>query len=291
MALTMRSLRQVVAVADHGSLSRAADELNVTQPALSRTVNQIEGRYAVQIFERTRNGMVLTPAGKEVIEEIRLIVRDVQNLERGMRIRGEGELGTISYGVTPMLAKLILPGTGAQTLIKRPGVRSRVSIEQTATLVHELVWDRLEFIICPSILFEPSDELLFEEIGTFRTFYFVRPGHPLASERELRIEDLERYPVAAAVEQPRRPERGAGDFICDNYDILRQVILGSDAVLSSSQSLSAVDLEMGALKRLDFEDFEAHETEILMVRRKARTISPIARFVQAEIKGILSIPE
>ena len=81
---------------------------------------------------------------------------------------------------------------------------------------------------------------------------------------------------------------GAGDFICGNYDILRQVMLASDAVLSSSHSLSAADLEMGALTRLDFEDFDAHETQILMVRRKARTISPIARFVQSEIKGILS---
>jgi DNA-binding transcriptional LysR family regulator len=284
MSLTIRGLTQVIAVARCGSLSRAADELNITQPALSRTVNQIEERYGVQIFERTRTGMSLTPAGCEIVEEIKFIVRDVENLERGMRFRGKGELGIISYGVTPMLAKIILPHAGAQSLNQRPDVCSRVTIEQASALLEDLIWDRLEFVVCPIIGFSQFDELDFEMIGRFQSMHYVRADHPLTSRGRLRMEDMLGFPVVAPVEVSNQAHaNGAGDFICDNYDILRHLALTSDAILFSGTNLTAQDIENGTLQKLEFEDFEYYDNEIFIVRRRGRSVSALATFVCNQI--------
>lgn len=284
MSLSIRSLLQIVAVARYGSLSRAADELNITQPALSRTVSQIEERYGVQIFERTRTGMSPTPAGCEIIEEIKFIVRDVENLERGMRFRGKGELGIISYGVTPMLAKIILPYAGAQSLNQRPNVCSRVSIEQASALLDDLIWDRLEFVVCPIMVLPQFDELDFESIGRFQSMHYVRANHPLVSRGRLRMDDMFGFPIVAPVEVSNQAHaNGAGDFICDNYDILRHLALTSDAILYSGTNLTAQDIENGILRKLEFEDFQYYDNEVFIVSRRGRAMSPLAAFVRNQI--------
>lgn len=284
MPLTVRSLTQIIAVAKYGSLSRAADELHITQPALSRTVSQIEVRYGVQIFERTRTGMTLTSAGREIIKEIKFIVRDVENLERGMRLRGKGELGIISYGVTPMLAKIILPHAGAQSLNQRPEVCSRVTIEQTSALLDDLTWDRLEFVVCPIIVPAQFDELDFVSIGRFQSMHYVRANHPLTSRSKLRMNDMLGYPVVAPVEVSNQPHaNGAGDFICDNYDVLRHLAMTTDAILYSGTNLTAQDIENGILRKLEFEDFQYYDNEIFIVRRRDRAVSPLAAFVCDQI--------
>lgn|GEM_PF-6638630 len=210
---------------------------------------------------------------------------DLRHIEHATAERQAlGELGIISYGVTPMLAKLILPHAGAQSLKQRPDVCSRVTIEQASTLLDDLIWDRLEFVVCPIIVPSQFNELDFERIGRFQSMHYVRANHPLTSRGRLRMDDMLGFPVVAAVEVSSQAHaNGAGDFICDNYDILRHLALASDAILYSGTSLTAQDIEDGILRKLELEDFKYYDNEIFIARRRGRAVSPLATFVCNQI--------
>ena len=70
------------------------------------------------------------------------------------------------------------------------------------------------------------------------------------------MDDMFGFPVVAPVEVSSQARaNGAGDFICDNYDILRDLALTSDAVLYSGTNLTAQDIQNGILRKLELEDF------------------------------------
>src|SRR6516162_8397322 len=102
-------LRHIVAVARIGSFSRAAEEMHLTQPALSRSIAGFEAYHGVRLFDRVRSGVTLTASGKLVVEQARAILSATGDLERNLRHYSKGEAGRIEVGLGPLLASLLLP--------------------------------------------------------------------------------------------------------------------------------------------------------------------------------------
>ena len=88
--LEIRQLRAFIAVAEELSFVRAAKRLNVAQPALSRTIRDIEGRLGVHLFERTTRAVYLTEAGKVFLLEAR---HTLTQMERAVQLTREAEAG------------------------------------------------------------------------------------------------------------------------------------------------------------------------------------------------------
>ncbi len=106
---TLRQFRYLVALADQLNFRRAADVCHVSQPTLSDQIRELEERLRVQLVERSRRRVVLTPIGREVVEKARGVLRDVQDIvdltERGRHILE----GTLRLGVLPSLGPYLLP--------------------------------------------------------------------------------------------------------------------------------------------------------------------------------------
>src|SRR5215212_6689436 len=94
-AMDLRDLRLVLAIVDSGGITRASEELNVTQSALSHQLRQLEEGLGVELFSRIRKRLVLTPAGQELAERARSIVSDVSALEEDLRRQSAGWHGTM----------------------------------------------------------------------------------------------------------------------------------------------------------------------------------------------------
>src|SRR5213593_1327258 len=100
--MDLTRLRHIVAVADTGSFSRAAEDVRITQPALSRSIATFEQQYGVRLFDRGRGGVSSTPAGSLVIEQARSMLSAATDLERSMRLFGKGEAGRVAFGLGPL---------------------------------------------------------------------------------------------------------------------------------------------------------------------------------------------
>ena len=88
--MNLQYVRSALEIARPGSISRAADNLSVAQPNLSRAVKELEGQLGIAIFDRTRKGMVLTPEGERLLTAGERVLRDVDALE-AMCTEGKAE--------------------------------------------------------------------------------------------------------------------------------------------------------------------------------------------------------
>ena len=75
-------LKYAVSIADNGSINKAAEEIHVAQPNLSRVIKELEADLGITIFQRSTHGMILTPEGEEFIGRARKILEQVDDMER-----------------------------------------------------------------------------------------------------------------------------------------------------------------------------------------------------------------
>lgn len=107
--VNLKHIRYFIAVADFGSFRQAAFKLNITQPTLSSQITNFEEALGVKLFERSRRGTHITPAGREILVNARRILEETQGLlDRTDSISGGG-FGTHRLGVTPTLGPYLLP--------------------------------------------------------------------------------------------------------------------------------------------------------------------------------------
>jgi len=99
--MELRHLRYFIAVAEEGSITRAAERLDMQQPPLSQQIKAIERELDVQLFRRRAHGVDLTDAGRAFLQEARGIVTNVDHAIETTRRTARGEQGQICVGVTP----------------------------------------------------------------------------------------------------------------------------------------------------------------------------------------------
>ncbi|MEO1039200.1 MAG: hydrogen peroxide-inducible genes activator [Pseudomonadota bacterium] len=106
---TLRQLRFLTALAEHGSFSRAAEACFVTQPTLSAGIKELEGVLGAQLVERGARGAALTPAGEAAVSRARTVLTEAEDLVHAARAAGEPLAGPFRLGVIPTIAPFLLP--------------------------------------------------------------------------------------------------------------------------------------------------------------------------------------
>src|SRR6478735_4800792 len=130
-----RQLECLVAVADHHSFRKAAASLGISQPALSAQVQAAEDTLGVQVFERDRRSVLVTPAGEEVVGRARAALEAVDAVNDAARRRAEPLVGPLRLGVIPTVAPYWLPAL--LPLVRRtyPKLELILREDQTARLL------------------------------------------------------------------------------------------------------------------------------------------------------------
>jgi DNA-binding transcriptional LysR family regulator len=95
LSMELRHLRYFIAAAEAGHFHRAAEKLNVTQPALSRQIQALEKELAVRLFERLPRGVRLSEAGRTFLDDAKRIIDETDQVAARMRRLGRGEIGTL----------------------------------------------------------------------------------------------------------------------------------------------------------------------------------------------------
>ncbi len=144
MRPTLRQLEGLVAIADHGSFRRAATALGMSQPALSAHVQQVEELLGIQVFERDRRAVLITPAGEDVIGRARIALSAIDQVSEAAQRRAEPLVGPLRLGVIPTVAPYWLPALLPAVRAKFPRLELILREDQTARLLAQLAAGQLD---------------------------------------------------------------------------------------------------------------------------------------------------
>jgi LysR family hydrogen peroxide-inducible transcriptional activator len=190
MDVTLRQLRYLIALADAGHFGRAAAAANVSQPALSVQIRELEARLGATLVERRARAVTLTAAGREALRRARRIVAETEELKQAVRWqRGLG--GRLRLGVIPTVAPYLLPAALPLLRARNVALDLRVREAQTQTLIEELAAGALDaaVIALPAAAGELAALPLFED-----RFLLAGSGPAVSSLRALRLRPEEMEP-------------------------------------------------------------------------------------------------
>lgn len=294
MDISSGKLQQLVTVARTGSFSKAAIELNISQPALSRSIAALEDRYGFQIFNRKGHGVQLTAAGAQVIEHAGPLLQKLHVFDNNLRLIGSGKAGTLSIGMAPLLASQLLGQFAgdffnASTFNDTTQAELRATVRAGAELVERLKNDVIELFFCPETYIAPDAELEIEPVGEMNSVCVVRRDHPLTGQGAITTKALQAYPWASSVTPPLLEEsRLPAQFICDNYHILKQSVMISDLVCICSRAFVAEELRNGSLQVIEVTDLPLENMTINAVKLRGRVSSPLALAAIQRVRDYLT---
>lgn len=292
--LKLGHMRLIVALDDGGQVSTAAQMLNISQPAASRMMGEIEQLLRVRICERKPRGVVLTTYGKALARRGRSILLELREADREIEALRTGRGGTVSIGaVTAPAIELAVPA------IKRlrqafPAIEINIQVDTSAVLANELLASRHDFVIARI----PTDlnPRLFDSrmIGIEKACLIVRRGHPLMGRGQLAVGDLtgfdwvfqpsgsllrralEQIFLARGIPLPERILNTASSFLT------LVMVTRTDAIapiaLEVSRFVRDADGLGGALDVLPI-DFDIDVEPYSLIHARNRALSPAAQML------------
>ncbi len=144
---SLRQLRYALVLSEQGNFTRAAAACFVTQSTLSAAIRELEESLGVVLFERDKQTVALTPAGKEVVERIRSVLALTDDLEASVQRYQKPWNGVGRLGAIPTIAPFVLPALMPMLRVTFPDVLWRVEEQQTAVLVNRVLAGRLDAAI------------------------------------------------------------------------------------------------------------------------------------------------
>ena len=186
-----RHIAFIETVARKGSISAAAAEIGLTQPALTKIVARLEDELGARLFERRARGVVPTPFGQLFLERLAPVSHSLDTLAREVRAMRAGLSGAVSVGIGQFWVARIFPGVAAEATRAMPDVQMRVVTAARGDLVRALRRGELDMVLA-SIVGEPPADIEQRPLLEVALFLMVRAGHPLAAlDRPVRPEDLD----------------------------------------------------------------------------------------------------
>ena len=183
-----KDLRYLVAVAETGTLRRAADACGVSQPTISAQLAKLEDELDQLLLERRGRGVALTPAGEQAVQHARRVLEAIEQMKQACRPKGAPLAGPFRLGVIPTAGPYLIPEMLPAVKRAFPETSVYLREEVTEELLGRLRDGELEAAVL-SLPFETSGLATHELMR--EPFYAVVPAdHPLAGRKSLGADDL-----------------------------------------------------------------------------------------------------
>lgn len=191
--IKLRHIACFLEVARLRSVVNAADALNISQPAASKTIQELEEFLGNTLFDRSRRKLFLTPFGETFY---RYASTSIAALRQGIdAARSGGEAATVKVGALPTVSARILPTAVRNFTADDPGVHTRIITGPNNYLLSLLRTGDVDLVIGRMAEPDVMIGLAFEHLYSERVVMVVRPGHPLLSAPDFNLALIEPYQV------------------------------------------------------------------------------------------------
>lgn len=293
--MNIKHLEHLLALADTGSFSRAAEKLFLTQSALSRSIQSLELDLGAKVLDRIGKRNELTPLGQDVVARARHIVREAAELRQSAKLLQAGGRGSISVGMgSGPAALLLVPLMCAAST--RAGMRVAVTQGPVELQILQLRSRQLDAMVVDMRRVIPATDLNIESLAELRGGLVVRAGHPLAAQKSVTLADVLRYPVAStplsdevarALVDQFGPQANPSEMVtlrCDDVASLVQTAEQTDAVFLGVIATARSGLADGSLVELTLQTQLRATARFAYVTLAGRTEAPAMAYFREFVR-------
>jgi LysR family transcriptional regulator of abg operon len=185
VSMKLLALRALVAAIELGSLRNASRRLGLSQPALTKSIRELERELGASLLTRSRTGVAPTAQGKVLFEHARTAERELGMAVDQIRQLGGEMVGDLSVGAVPLAVMMLIPETLRTFSREFPQIRLHVHEELYIEQLSRLRKGEVDVAIGPLPSGIPSGELIVEPLMPIAMVVVVAKGHPLARARSL----------------------------------------------------------------------------------------------------------
>lgn len=301
--IKFHQIRAFVEVARQGSIRGASRVMNLSQPALTKSIKELEDGMAAQLFVRRSKGVALTECGESFYQHANLILEELRAAQDDIRQRQGLQGGQINIGMGASIARTLMPAVITRFHEQHPLVKVRIMEGQLVSMINELRQGELDFTINTYYQGPFDHEFTFEKLFEKPFAIFCREGHPAVGAKSIsqllhynwtmptprgsyykQLEDVFKY----------RSQIPRIDVVCETFSSCISLVAQSDFLSILPQELGCDPLLAHRLVMLPIEEPLPKAAYYLIQRRDSRqtplTSSLITQF-RRHARGILSSDE
>lgn len=188
--LKTRQLLLLVALAEEGNIHRAAQVLNMTQPAASKLLKDLEDVLEVPLFERLPRGMRPTWYGETMIRHARVALASLNQAHDELEALKSGRFGQVNVGAITAPGLVLLPPAVALVKQEHPSLHISLQIETSDVLMERLSHGKLDMLVARLFAQHDKTDIRYEVLAEEPVSAITRPGHPLLSVANLGLRDV-----------------------------------------------------------------------------------------------------
>jgi DNA-binding transcriptional LysR family regulator len=286
--VTLRQLKIFEAVARHLSFSRAAEELHLTQPAVSMQVQTLEDIAGLPLTEQAGKKVRLTAAGEEVARQARRVAEQLREAGEALAALKGVEAGRLRIGVVST-AKYFAPSLLAEFRRRHPGVELELTVHNRGTIVRHLAENSIDLAIMGS---PPSGLPTVAQIFAEHPLVFIAaPNHPLADKRRIDPQRLSQETLL--IREPGSGTRAALERYLEEHQVsagatmelgsnetIKQAVMAGLGLAFISEHTTGLERSVGRLVRLNVIGTPVKRQWRLVYRTDKRLMPAATAFVR-----------
>jgi LysR family nitrogen assimilation transcriptional regulator len=247
----IKSIKFFIAVAETGNITRAAEQLGIVQPALTRHINTLEKEFGVTLFSRLPRGVQMTAVGREFLVHCRRIMDELERARHEITAHGSQPRGIIALGSTTTLGHVLMPTIVRQCLRELPEISLRVVEARSVNLHEQLLTGTLDLAVLtnPVGSYQLSLQPLMSE-----PLCLVGHSTRLTKQDSISWDDVVQLPLVTTPGMRALASGDTGQFNrlnvvaeVDSIETIRGLLITGNALSIVPQSTYQEDIQVGLL--------------------------------------------
>lgn len=194
----LRHYEYIVALADKRNFRKAAEVVHISTPALTKSIQNAEASFNVQLFDRTPNGAIPTPFGEIVVRQARILLRDADAISKNVRTLARLEDGHVRCGTYTGVA--LFGDVLGQFLSTYPGIRVELKVDVWGNMLQMLNEKEIDFFLSNySKKLKNIESLHIIDLPIENIVWYCRPKHPLLKLKKITAKDIAAFPILAPI--------------------------------------------------------------------------------------------
>ena len=282
--ISNRQIQHVLAVAKSRNLTRAAEEQNISQSALTRSVSTVEEQVGAKLFDRSKQGMVPTQICELILPKLSFAMGNLKDIEHEVQSYKNIERGELNIAIGGAIFNSLLSAVLPIISKTYPEIFIQAVSSSVDSNIKLLLSREIDLIASSVNSYEADERFDTLELGTIPLRIFVRRNHPLCEKETLSLADIVSFPIMV----PQKLSAFQSQFtlsqlakkhpprvVCQDYNVLKKVSLETDNCTIAPVFQFQEETETGDLCRLDFE-MQGFSIRLGIISIAGRSFSPSA---------------